>query len=49
MHQNKLVAAIEALSDSTYAAFTKFLQQQQMAEEFEWRQLHWEREEECAR
>jgi hypothetical protein len=34
---NQLISAIESSFDSTANAFTAFLQQRQMAEEFEWR------------
>jgi len=43
---NQLISAIESSSDSTANAFATFLQQRQMAEEFEWRQRRLEREEE---
>jgi len=46
---NQLISAIESSSDSTSNAFSTFLQQRQMAEEFEWRQRRLEREEERAR
>jgi len=46
---NQLISAIESSSDSTSNAFSTFLQQHQMAEEFEWRQSHLEQEEERAR
>jgi len=46
---NQLILAIESSSDSTANAFSTFLQQRQMAEEFEWRQHRLEREEERAR
>jgi hypothetical protein len=46
---NQLISAIKSSSDSTSNAFYTFLQQRQMAEEFEWRQRHLEREEERAR
>jgi hypothetical protein len=47
--QNKLVGAIESNADATSAAFASFMQQRQMAEDFEWRQRRLEREEERAR
>ena len=46
---NQLISAIESFSDSTSNAFSTFVQQRQMAEEFEWRQRRLEREEERAR
>jgi hypothetical protein len=46
---NQLISAIESSSDSTANAFSTFLQQRQMNEEFEWRQRRLEREEERAR
>jgi hypothetical protein len=46
---NQLISAIESSSYSTSDAFSSFLQQRQMAEEFEWRQRRLEREEESAR
>jgi len=45
---NQFILAIESSFDSTANAFTTFLQQRQMAEEFEWRQRHLEHEEEQA-
>jgi hypothetical protein len=47
--QNKLVGAIESNADATPAAFASFVQQWQMAEDFECRQRRLEREEERAR
>jgi hypothetical protein len=47
--QNKLVGAIESLADSTSATFASFMQQWQMAEDFEWRQRRLECKEERAR
>jgi len=47
--QNQLVGAIEASNEVTSSAFATFLQQRQMAEEFEWRQRRYEREEERIR
>jgi hypothetical protein len=47
--QNQLVGAIEASNEVTSSAFATFLQQHQMAEEFEWRQRRYEREEERIR
>jgi glutamate 5-kinase len=44
--QNQLVGAIEASNEVNSSAFGTFLQQRQMAEEFEWRQRRLEREEE---
>jgi len=44
--QNQLVGAIEASNEVTSSAFATFLQQHQMAEEFEWHQRCLEREEE---
>ena len=46
---NQLISAIELSSYFTSDAFSSFLQQRQMAEEFEWRQRRLEREEESAR
>jgi hypothetical protein len=46
---NQLISVIESSSDSTSNAFATFLQQRQMAEEFEWRQCHLDCEEERAR
>jgi hypothetical protein len=40
--QNQLVGAIEASKKVNSSAFATFLQQRQMAEEFEWRQRHLE-------
>ncbi len=47
--QNKLVDAIESNADATSGAFASLMQQQQMMEDFEWRQCRLEREEERAR
>jgi hypothetical protein len=44
--QNQLVGAIEASNEVTSSAFATFLQQHQMAEEFEWRQRRLEQEDE---
>ena len=46
---NQLILVIESSSDSTSNVFATFLQQRQMAEEFEWRQRRLDREEERAR
>jgi septum formation inhibitor MinC len=45
---NQLISAIESSLDSTSTVFATFLQQCQMAEEFEWRQCHMDCEEEHA-
>jgi hypothetical protein len=47
--QNQVASAIEAMSSSTNASFSDFLQQRQMAEVFEWKQRRLEREEARAR
>jgi hypothetical protein len=43
--QNQLVGAIEASNEVTSSTFATFLQQRQMAEEFEWCQRRLEQEE----
>ena len=47
--QNQVASAIEATSSSTNASFSVFLQQRQMAEEFEWKQRRLEMEDARAR